>query len=62
MILIALLIGILASTIGALPLGAANIAVLNTTLDQNTRQALKIAFASGLAEVILSIFAGHCNM
>ena len=62
MILIALLIGILASTIGALPLGAANIAVLNTTLDQNTRQALKIAFAAGLAEVMLSIFAVHCNM
>ncbi len=62
MIIIYLLLGILASTIGALPLGASNIAVINTTLKQNAKQAFKIAFAAGIAEVILSYYALHCNM
>lgn len=57
-----LLIGIIASIIGALPLGGSNIAVINTTLKQNTKQAFKIAIAAGIAEVILSYYALHCNL
>jgi L-lysine exporter family protein LysE/ArgO len=62
MVIIYFLIGILASTLGALPLGASNVAVINTTLNQNARQAFKIALAAGIAEVILSYYALHCNM
>lgn len=56
------LIGLLASTIGALPLGATNIAVINTTIKQNGQQAFKIALAAGIAEIVLSYYALHCNM
>ncbi|OUS00363.1 hypothetical protein A9Q86_10330 [Flavobacteriales bacterium 33_180_T64] len=56
------LIGISASFIGALPLGASNIAVINTTIKQNTKQAFKIAITAGIAEVILSYYALHCNL
>ena len=62
MILLYFLIGILASVVGALPLGASNIAVINTTIKQNAKQAFKIAIAAGVAEVILSYYALHCNM
>ncbi|WP_282043756.1 LysE family transporter [Winogradskyella flava] len=62
MIIIYLFIGLITSIIGALPLGATNIAVINTTLKHNTRQAFKISFAAGFAEVILSYYALHCNM
>ena len=62
MIILYFLIGILASFIGALPLGASNIAVINTTIKQNAKQAFKIAIAAGIAEVILSYYALHCNM
>lgn len=62
MIIIYLFVGIFASFIGALPLGASNIAVINTTLKQNVSQAFKIAIAAGIAEVILSYYALHCNM
>lgn len=61
MILIYLFIGIVASIIGALPLGASNIAVINTTLKQDAKQAFKIVIAAGIAEVILSFYALHCN-
>ena len=62
MIILYFFIGLLASIIGALPLGASNIAVINTTLRQNASQAFKIAITAGLAEVILSYYALHCNM
>ncbi|MEH6537949.1 MAG: LysE family transporter [Psychroserpens sp.] len=62
MILLYLIIGILASIIGALPLGASNIAVINTTIKQNAKQAFKIAITAGFAEVILSYYALHCNI
>ena len=61
MILVYLFIGIIASLIGALPLGASNIAVINTTLKQDAKQAFKIVIAAGIAEVILSFYALHCN-
>ncbi|WP_353779085.1 LysE family transporter [Winogradskyella sp. 3972H.M.0a.05] len=62
MIVIYLLVGIFAAIIGALPLGASNVAVINTTIKQNAKQAFKIAIAAGIAEVILSYYALHCNM
>lgn len=62
MIFIYLTTGILAASIGAMPLGASNIIVINTTLKQNARQAFKIAITAGIAEVILSFYALHCNM
>jgi len=61
MILVYLFVGLLASILSALPLGASNIAVINTTLKQNTKQALKIAITAGVAEVILSYYALHSN-
>lgn len=61
MIILYLLIGILAATLSALPLGASNIAVINTTIKQNAQQAFKIALGSGIAEVVLSYYALHCN-
>ncbi|MCT4628845.1 LysE family transporter [Winogradskyella sp.] len=62
MILIYLIIGIIASVLGALPLGASNIAVINTTIKQNAVQAYKIAITAGIAELVLSYYALHCNM
>ena len=62
MIIIYLVIGVITAILGALPLGATNIAVINTTLKQNTKQAFKISLAAGVAEVILSYYALHCNM
>ncbi|MCK5401178.1 MAG: LysE family transporter [Flavobacteriaceae bacterium] len=61
MIIVYFFIGIFASVLGALPLGASNIAVINTTLKQDVKQAFKIAVAAGIAEVILSLYALHCN-
>ncbi|AUP78841.1 LysE family transporter [Flavivirga eckloniae] len=61
MVVVYLLIGILAATLGALPLGASNIAVINTTLKENAKKAFKIAISAGIAEVILSYYALHCN-
>ncbi len=62
MVALYFIIGVFATVLGALPLGASNIAVINTTIKQNARQAFKIVIASGLAEVILSYYALHCNM
>lgn len=61
MILLYLFVGFLAATIGALPLGASNIAVINTTIKQDAKQAFKIVIAAGIAELILSYYALHCN-
>ena len=62
MILLFLFIGFVTALVGALPLGASNIAVINTTLKQNTKQAFKIAIAAGVGEVILAYYALHYNM
>ncbi len=62
MTLLYLLFGIFIAAIGALPLGAVNIAVINTSIKQNIRKALYIAFAAGIGEVVLAFFALHCSM
>ncbi len=61
MIVIYLIIGVFAAVLSALPLGASNIAVINTTLKENARQAFKIAVTAGVAEVLLSYYALDCN-
>lgn len=62
MIALYFFIGVVATFVGALPLGASNIAVINTSIKQNIRQASKIVIASGFAEVLLSYYALHCNL
>ncbi|MGC6432080.1 MAG: hypothetical protein ACON5F_13625 [Jejuia sp.] len=61
MIVVYLLVGLLVAILSALPLGASNIAVINTTLKENVSQAFKIAITAGLAEVLLSYYALDCN-
>ncbi len=61
MIIIYLFIGVFATILSALPLGASNIAVINTTLRENVKQAFKIAITAGVAEVLLSYYALDCN-
>ena len=61
MIVVYLLIGIFTAILSALPIGASNIAVINTTLKQNAKQAFKIAITAGIAEVILSYYALQYN-
>ncbi|MDO1502475.1 LysE family transporter [Winogradskyella maritima] len=62
MIVLFLIAGFLASIIGALPLGASNIAVINTTIKHGKSNALKIIITAGVAEVILSYYALSYNM
>lgn len=62
MMILYLFIGIFVATLSALPLGASNIAVINTTLKENANQAFKIAVTAGIAEVLLSYYALDCNM
>ncbi|WP_298541630.1 LysE family transporter [uncultured Aquimarina sp.] len=62
MIAFYLILGILTSVAGALPLGAVNIAVINTTIKEDTRKAFRIALAAGIGEVLLALFALHCSM
>ncbi|MDH7445304.1 LysE family transporter [Aquimarina sp. 2201CG14-23] len=62
MITFYLILGILTAVAGALPLGAVNIAVINTTIKEDTRKAFRIALAAGIGEVLLAFFALHCSM
>ena len=62
MITIYLIIGILTAVAGALPLGAVNIAVINTTIKEDTRKAFNIVLAAGIGEVLLVFFALQCSM
>ncbi|WP_298521017.1 LysE family transporter [uncultured Kordia sp.] len=55
-------IGILVTFVGALPLGTVNISVINTTLKADARNAMKIAVAAGIAEIIISFYALHCSV
>lgn len=55
-------IGVIATFFGAIPLGTVNISVINTTIKQNMSMAMRIAFAAGFAEIILSFYALHCSM
>lgn len=54
--------GIFISIIGALPLGAVNIAVINTSIKENIIKASYIIFAAGVGEMLLVFFALNFNM
>jgi len=62
MITLYLIFGILVAVIGALPIGAVNLAVINTSIKQNRRKASHIALAAGIGEVLLAIFALQYSM
>lgn len=62
MITIYLIIGILTAIAGALPLGAVNIAVINTTIKEDTKKAFHIALSAGIGEVLLVFLALQCSM
>ena len=57
-----LFLGMLTAIIGALPLGTTNVAVINTTIKENLKNALKIVYTAALAEIILVIIALNFNM
>ncbi|MHA7056044.1 LysE family transporter [Aquimarina sp. M1] len=50
------------SIVGAIPLGAVNIAVINTTIKEDFKNAFRIAIAAGIAEVLLAFFALKCSI
>lgn len=56
-LLLYLLAGIFVSITGALPLGAVNIAVINTSVKENIKKASYIIFAAGTGELFLALFA-----
>lgn len=62
MILLYLLVGLTATIIAALPLGAVNISVIQTTLKKSEAKALKIAYGAGIGEIILAVMALNFNM
>jgi len=55
-------LGLLATIIGALPLGTTNVAVINTTIKENIQSALKIIYTAALAEIILVLIAIRFNL
>ncbi|GAA4276989.1 LysE family transporter [Aquimarina mytili] len=62
MILLYLLFGTLIAIVGAIPLGAVNLAVINTAIKENIKSASYIALAAGIGEIVLAFFALHCSM
>ena len=57
MILLYILTGIVLSVVGAVPLGASNIAVITTTAKESFSKGLRIAHGAGLGEVVLAFIA-----
>ncbi len=62
MILLYLLLGTFIATLGAIPLGAVNLAVINTSIKENIKKATYIVLAAGIGEVLLAFFALHCSL
>jgi len=57
-----LFIGFVAAVIAAAPPGAANLVVINTTMNQTLRKASYVVLGAGIGEVLLSLIALHCTM
>ncbi len=57
MILLYIIIGIILSAVGAVPLGASNIAVITTTTKESLSKGLRIAHGAGFGEVVLAFIA-----
>jgi len=62
MITLYLILGFLVAVVGALPLGAVNLAVINTSIKENNRKASQITLAAGIGEVMLAILALQYSM
>ncbi|WP_109299627.1 LysE family transporter [Aquimarina sp. AU474] len=62
MIILYLFIGTIIAIIGAVPIGAVNLAVINTSIKENIKKASYVALAAGIGEVLLALFALHCSM
>jgi len=62
MIIQYLLLGALIAIIGAIPLGAVNLAVIHTSITKNIKNAVLIAIAAGVGEIFLAFFALRSNM
>ncbi len=52
-----LLLGIFTAIVGAIPLGAVNLAVITTSVKENTKKASRITLSAGIGEVLLAVFA-----
>jgi len=55
-------IGLVTSVIGAIPLGATNVIVINTTLKTTVTEARKILYPAAFGEVILVVIALYASM
>ena len=55
-------IGTFLSILGAIPLGASNLAVVSTTSKQSLSQGMKVAYGAGFGEVLLAFFALNYSM
>ncbi|WGK65520.1 LysE family translocator [Croceiramulus getboli] len=53
MILLMFSLGVMAAVVGALPLGAVNLMVMQTTMTRNLNKGLQVALAAGIGEVVL---------
>lgn len=62
MILLAFLIGTIATVLGALPPGASNLAVIKTTLSKGYKDALKVTYGASLGEMLLAFIAFSSGM
>lgn len=62
MIILYLIVGVFATIISALPLGAVNISVIQTTIKKGESEALKICYGAGFGEVLLALLALNFNM
>ncbi len=57
-----LFLGIIAAAIGAIPLGAVNIAVINTTINEGIKKTPKLITAAGFAEILLALISLYFSM
>ena len=55
-------LGLVSSIIGAIPLGATNVVVINTTLKTTLTEARKILYPAAFGEVILVVVALYASM
>ncbi len=54
-------LGLIAAILGALPLGTTNVAVINTTIKESLKNAMKIVFTAAIAELVLILVALNFN-
>jgi len=57
MIVLSLFIGFFATILGALPPGASNMAVIKTSINNSTKESLKISYGAGFGEMTLALVA-----